>query len=101
MRYVRVIALVFLAVVGTGALFADLIAPYDPFRQFREHPGEAPSKSFLLGTDELGRDRLSRLFYATRTSLLLAPVTALLATAIAAALGIAAGWQGGWLDSAV
>ena len=55
---------------------------------------------FPLGTDDLGRDRFSRLLYGTRVSLLLAPATALLAMVIATAIGMPAGYYGGWLDRA-
>jgi peptide/nickel transport system permease protein len=53
---------------------------------------------FLLGTDELGRDRWSRLLHGTRVSLFCALVSAFIATAIATTVGIAAGYFGGWLD---
>jgi ABC-type dipeptide/oligopeptide/nickel transport system permease subunit len=73
-------------------------APYD--RQFRELPDAPVSRQFLLGTDDLGRDRLSRLLYGTRVSLLAAPVAALLSTLLAALVGGLAGFVGGWVDRA-
>lgn len=72
--------------------------PYD--RQFRELPNAPISSQFPLGTDELGRDRLSRLLYGTRVSLLAAPVAALLSTILAALVGGLAGFLGGWFDRA-
>ncbi len=98
MRAIRIIAVSLLAVVAMVSLGADFFAPYDATVQFREHANEAPSRAFLLGTDDLGRDRLSRLLYGCRMSLLFAPAAALIATAIAGAMGIVAGYFGGWID---
>jgi peptide/nickel transport system permease protein len=86
------------AVVSVGG---GLLAPHDYTIQFREHADEPPSRTFLLGTDELGRDRFSRLLEATRVSLLCAPAAALLATVLAASAGLAAGYFGGWVDTIV
>ncbi|MBL8212469.1 MAG: ABC transporter permease [Bryobacterales bacterium] len=91
-----VLATLALAAAGAGYLAP---APYD--RQFREEPNAPCSRRFPLGTDELGRDRLSRLLYGARVSLLLAPSAALLATVAAALAGGAAGWLGGWTDRAL
>jgi peptide/nickel transport system permease protein len=90
-----------LAITALAALGANAIAPASYERQFREFPNAAPSKQFPLGTDELGRDRLSRLLYGTRISLLLAPAAALLATLIAALAGIAAGIAGGRIEQLI
>lgn len=83
------------AVLVLGALGAPLVAPCDYARQYREFPNAAPSRQFALGTDELGRDRLSRLLYGSRTSLLLAPAAALASVAAAALAGTAAALGGG------
>jgi peptide/nickel transport system permease protein len=72
--------------------------PHD--RQFRELPNAPASRRFPLGTDDLGRDRLSRLLYGTRISLLAAPAAALLSTILAALVGGLAGFLGGWFDRA-
>ncbi len=69
-------------------------------QQFRELPDRAASRQFPLGTDELGRDRLSRTLYGTRASLIAAAAAALLSTALAAVVGGAAGFLGGWVDRA-
>jgi peptide/nickel transport system permease protein len=90
-----------LAIVAIVSLAADVLAPYDYAAQHREHPNESPSGKFLLGTDELGRDRFSRLLYATRVSIVLAPATALVATALATLAGVAAGYRTGWVDGAL
>jgi peptide/nickel transport system permease protein len=98
MKVIRTIAACILATSAAVALGAGWLAPYDYAAQFRQHAQEPPSRSFLLGTDELGRDRLSRLFVGTRVSLLGALVAAFLATAISAAIGLTAGYFGGWID---
>lgn len=95
MRMVKVIAVGLFAVIFLAALGADVFAPADYAKQFRENPNSPPSPQFLLGTDELGRDRFSRLLFATRISLLLAPAAAALSTALAAVIGTVAGFLGG------
>src|SRR5580658_10126779 len=82
-RGLKWVALCLLLVVGLSALFAPFIAPYDYSRQFREAPNAAASRQFLMCTDVLGRDRFSRLLYATRVSILLAPAAALVSILIA------------------
>lgn len=101
MRWARVGAIFFLAVVLTACLAADYLAPCSYAQQFRDAPDAGPSQQHLLGTDDLGRDRFSRLLYGTRVSLLLAPAAALLASVLAAVAGGAAGFMGGWLESVV
>jgi ABC-type dipeptide/oligopeptide/nickel transport system permease subunit len=98
MRAIRVIARFVLALVVVMSLGADRFAPHDYAEQFRQHANEPPSRSFLLGTDELGRDRLSRLLEGSRISLLCAAAGAFIATGVAAAIGIMAGYLGGWID---
>jgi peptide/nickel transport system permease protein len=83
---IKTIAICFLVVVALAALL-----PVRYERQFRDSPNAAPSRHFLLGTDDLGRDRLSRLIYGTRVSLLLATSAAILSCLAAAALGGLAG----------
>ena len=60
-----------------------------------------PGRLFLLGSDEFGRDWYSRLCYGASVSLLIAPVSALISLLLAVWLGIAAGYQGGWIDTFV
>src|ERR1700724_574131 len=98
MKTVRLIALTVLVIVFGAAVLADWVAPAPYARQFRRAPNAGPSRRFPLGTDELGRDRLSRLLYGSRVSLLLAPAAALLSTFIAALIGGLAGYLGGWWE---
>src|SRR4051794_25482413 len=74
---------------------AGFVASGSYSAQFRDAIGSPPSARFPLGTDELGRDRLARLLYGTRVSLLLAPAAALLSTLLAALIGGTAGYFGG------
>ena len=98
MKRIRVAALALLTVIYCAALGARFLAPAHYAAQFREAPNAPPSQRFLLGTDELGRDRLSRMFYGSQTSLLLAPAAAALSTLLAAFVGITAGYLGGWYE---
>ncbi len=98
MRLVRIIAISILVSVAVLSMGADIFASHDYAIQFRERANEPPSRTFPLGTDELGRDRLSRLLHGSRVSLVCAPVAALIATAIAAIVGLVAGYFGGWID---
>lgn len=101
MKWARLAALLFLALVLSTCLLANFIAPASYAQQFRDIPDAAPSSQHLLGTDDLGRDRFSRLLYGTRVSLLLAPAAALLSSFLAALIGGTAGFVGGWVKSFV
>jgi ABC-type dipeptide/oligopeptide/nickel transport system permease subunit len=101
MRVIRVVALCILVLVTAVSLGADLLAPHDYSEQFRQHANEPPSRRFPLGTDDLGRDRLSRLLEGTRISLLCAAIAAFIAIAAAMAIGVVAGYFGGWIDEIV
>jgi peptide/nickel transport system permease protein len=98
MKTVRAAALFLLILVAAGSGASALITHHSPSEQFRTHPNESPSASFLLGTDELGRDRFSRLVRATQVSLCAALSAALIATAIATFVGLFAGYFGGLID---
>jgi ABC-type dipeptide/oligopeptide/nickel transport system permease subunit len=100
MKAIRLIALSILISVAAVSAIADFISPYPYGEQFRQNAREPPSRRFLLGTDELGRDRLSRLLEGTRISLLCAVIAAAIATAAGGAVGIVAGYFGGWADEA-
>ena len=101
MKWARTVAIIFLVLVAGACLFANYIAPASYAHQFREEPNAAPSRHHLLGTDDLGRDRFSRVLYGTRVSLLLAPAAALLSSLLAALIGGVAGFAGGWLQKFV
>lgn len=102
-----VIGLAVVAGLILVAVFAPLIAPHDPLEQDLLYsmlpPSWAPGgePGYLFGTDNLGRDILSRLIYATRIALTVAFVAATLAALIGATLGLLAGYFGGVVDQAV
>ena len=83
----RMAAMALLTAIAACAFTAGLWTHAGYETQFRETPDAAPSAKFLLGTDALGRDRLSRLVYGTRVSLALAPAAAGFSCAAAALLG--------------
>ncbi|MFJ4713811.1 ABC transporter permease [Streptomyces sp. NPDC088785] len=100
-------ALGLLALIVVCAVFAPLIAPADPNAQdllARLRPPawqSGGSSAHLLGTDQLGRDLLSRVVYGTRVSLLVGAGAALLAGVIGTVAGLASGYLGGWTDRIV
>jgi peptide/nickel transport system permease protein len=101
MKWIRWAAIFFLLAISSASLMADFVAPASYAEQFRDVPDAEPSRQHLLGTDDLGRDRFSRLLYGTRVSLVLAPAAALLSSLLAALIGGAAGFAGGWIEAGV
>ena len=104
LRRLPLIPMLILAVFIATGIFAPLIAPHDPERgSLRERnlpPAweEGGTTKFLLGTDHLGRDMLSRVIFGARISLVVAAVTLVVGMGIGVASGLAAGWYGGWID---
>jgi len=90
-------ALVVLIFVG-AAVFAPLVAPYDPNRQHLLQRYSPPSAEFVFGTDTVGRDILSRVIWGARSSLLIAVGVVIVATIVGGAVGIIAGYVGGTVD---
>jgi peptide/nickel transport system permease protein len=93
---------VIVLLVGIAA-FADLLAPHAPDRQLddgldTDGMPRAPCREFPLGTDNLGRDVLSRTLHGTRISLAVGTVAMLTALAIGVLVGLYAGFHGGWVD---
>ena len=97
---------VFVALVVV-ALFAPLIAPHDPIEQMRDallNPPAWTAKGdarFLLGTDAVGRDILSRLIYGARFSLFIGVIVVIVALSGGIVIGLVAGFFGGWIDTVV
>jgi peptide/nickel transport system permease protein len=83
------------------AAFAPLIAPYDPYKTDLKGILTHPSKSHLLGNDELGRDLLSRMIYGSQISLLVGIVAVSIAGVIGMGLGLVAGYFGGWTNNVI
>jgi peptide/nickel transport system permease protein len=95
-----VVSLFLLVIIIAAAVLAPLIAPHNPDEIAGPFSG-APSLKFLLGTDQIGRDVLSRLLYATRVSLLVGVMATVISTAIGVVLGLISGYFGGWVDMAI
>ena len=84
------------------AIFADVLAPQSPIRQRPDRtPSQRPSWDHPLGTDQLGRDMLSRIIHGTRISLLVGVSSVLLALFVGVPFGLIAGYYGGRLDTVV
>jgi len=92
---------VVVVVLAALALLAPAIAPWDPNRPDVKKILDAPSRAHPLGTDQLGRDVLSRMLYGARVSLAVGFVSVGIATLIGIALGAAAGYHGGTIDAMV
>jgi peptide/nickel transport system permease protein len=83
------------------ALAAPVVAPYGPLKQNPRLALEPPSREHLFGTDDTGRDLLSRVIYGTRISLRVGLISVAIGGGIGVLLGIVAGFRGGIVDSAV
>jgi peptide/nickel transport system permease protein len=89
------------------AIFAELIAPYDPVESSLRNRLLPPfwidggSTDHILGTDKVGRDILTRLIYGSRVSVVIASVSILVGGFIGVSLGIIGGYFGGWVDSLI
>lgn len=88
----------FLLLVG---IFAPWLAPYDPVEQHEGLELAAPSAQFLLGTDELGRDLLSRIIFGARISLVVGVAAVAFGAVVGISTGLLAGYAGGWVDGVV
>lgn len=93
-----VFGLVFSTVVIVVALLAPVVAPIDPAAQDFEATLQQPGGAHPLGTDELGRDVLSRVIFGARASLQAGVLAILLAVVVAVPLGLVAGYFRGWWD---
>lgn len=90
-----------LALVVLMALVAPFISPYDPLKQDLVNARLAPSAEHLLGTDDLGRDVLSRVIYGSRVSLIAGLASVAIGVVVGSLLGLVAGFSGGLADSLV
>ena len=97
-----VVGLVMLVVFAGAAAFAPVVAPKDPYEMDLASPFLPPGSSgYILGTDNYGRDILSRLIHGSRISLLIGIVVVSIATVIGSVLGLVAGYYGGFIDNLV
>ena len=100
-RPATVAAFVVIALFVLLGVFAPLIAPHDPLAQSVLNVNQAPSAEHLLGTDQFGRDLLSRLIHGSRNSLIFGFVSPFLAALIGTTLGVTAGFFGGFVDRVI
>src|SRR5262249_3750392 len=93
--------LVVVSVLIFTAIFAPFLAPYNPYIVALDDRLQPPGGAHLLGTDELGRDVLSRLIYGARVALWVGIVTVVLAGLIGVSGGLVAGYLGGRWDAII
>jgi len=87
-----VVSLIVITILVVVAIFAPLLAPYDPTEQDLSRALTAPNRDHLMGTDDLGRDILSRVIVGSRVSLAVAFVAVAILIAIGTAVGVVAGY---------
>ena len=90
-----------LAVLVACAALAEVIAPHGATEQHLDRILEPPGRDFLLGTDTLGRDNLSRVLYGGRVSLLVGGAVALISGVVGTFVGLVSGYYGRWVESAL
>ena len=100
-RWVVVIGLVIVLVFVILAIFAPLLAPYDPDKGNLYDKLQQPSRTHLLGTDSLGRDTLSRVIYGARVSIVIGIVAVTIAGVIGMSLGLISGFSGGLVNMVI
>ncbi|WP_227937795.1 ABC transporter permease [Alkalihalobacillus deserti] len=100
-RKIVVVSLSILFLLLVVSIFAPWIAPYDPYSQNIANSLQSTSQEHLLGTDQLGRDVLSRIIYGSRASLIVGFASVALAGVIGTSLGLIAGFFGGILDTLI
>jgi ABC-type dipeptide/oligopeptide/nickel transport system permease subunit len=93
-----VAGLVIIAALVIVAVFGPWLSPYDFLSQNLDLRNQPPSAQHWLGTDDLGRDVMSRLIYGARTAFMVAVGVTIIAVAIGVVLGAIAGFYGGWFD---
>jgi peptide/nickel transport system permease protein len=95
------VGLAFIVFFVLLALLAPWVAPHDPLATSWSAVRQAPSAHYLFGTDEIGRDVLSRVIWGTRASLLAGLVSVCISLALGVPVGLAAGYLGGWVDALI
>lgn len=93
--------LMVIIVILLSAIFADVISPYDYRTQDWERIAQQPGREHILGTDDLGRDILSRIIHGTRISLLVGFVSVSISVLVGGSLGAISGYYGGKLDNVI
>ncbi|MEW6473723.1 MAG: ABC transporter permease [Actinomycetota bacterium] len=96
-----VLGLVMVGIVFVTAALAPLLAPYDPRAQNLQNTTAKPSGAHWFGTDELGRDQLSRIIYGSRIAIIVGLASIVLALLLGVILGSIAGYRGGKADTVI
>jgi peptide/nickel transport system permease protein len=96
-----VVGLVVIATFAAMAVFAPLIVPYDPIATSWSAVRKAPSAMHWFGTDDLGRDVLSRVIFGSRASLMAGLISVAIALGLGVPLGLLAGYRGGFVDGLI
>jgi len=92
------IGAVIVALLIIVAILAPLLAPFDPYELDMANTLAAPSMAHWMGTDEFGRDVLSRVIWGSRLSLFVGVLSVVLGTTVGAGIGLISGFAGGWAD---
>jgi peptide/nickel transport system permease protein len=100
-RRAAVLGFIVITIFIVLAVFAPLIAPYDPIATSWALVRKAPSALHWFGTDDLGRDVLSRVIYGTRASLLAGLISVGIALCVGVPLGLVSGYRGGFIDALI
>src|ERR1700740_492350 len=96
-----VVGLIVLAIFLLLAVFAPLIAPFDPIATSWSLVRKPPSALHWFGTDDLGRDVLARVIYGTRASLLAGAISVSIALSVGVSVGMLSGYRGGFIDALI
>jgi peptide/nickel transport system permease protein len=99
--YPGLVSLIAVVVLMLVALLGPALAPFDPTEQVLERMLEPPGRTHWLGTDDLGRDILSRILYGARVSLGVGMLAVALSLSLGVVLGLVSGYHAGWLDGAI
>jgi ABC-type dipeptide/oligopeptide/nickel transport system permease subunit len=91
--------LVIIVIFSFIAIFGRYLAPYGPTQQFSKDILQAPNSTYWMGTDEFGRDILTRMLYGARVSFKVGFISVGLAGTVGVVLGLIAGYLGGWVDN--
>lgn len=100
-RAVVIAGVIVILVFVVIAILAPIISPYNPNKQNYSNILSQPSLQHLLGTDQFGRDTLSRIFYGSQISLMVGVVAVFIATVIGILMGLLASYFGGWVDQVI
>lgn len=100
-RKVVLVATIILILIILSAILAPVISPYDPNVISIKARNQGPTADHLLGTDEYGRDVLSRIIYGGQVSLIVGVLAVVIACVLGTLLGMVAGYFGGWVDDVI